>query len=160
MTSGKSWLGQELAVKTGYQFTDLDEVFEERYRLSILDFFERYGEPLFRNLERELLLETASFPHAIIATGGGAPCYSDNMEFILRSGISIYLRMPLPELLQRISGIKKKRPLLNNITPEKMENFVKSQLSEREPFYMKAAFTFDGPDYPVGEILRKLHIAH
>ncbi len=133
MTSGKSWVGKELATKTGYPFTDLDEVFEERYHLSILDFFEKYGESLFRNLERDLLRETESLPQAIISTGGGAPCYSDNMQFILRAGISVYLRMPFPDLLQRLSGIKKKRPLLNNVDPEKMENFVRAQLEEREP---------------------------
>ncbi|MFH1161179.1 MAG: shikimate kinase [bacterium] len=160
MASGKSWLGQELATKTGYPFTDLDELFEVRYRLSILDFFEKYGEPLFRNLERELLRETESLPQAIISTGGGAPCYSDNMQFILRSGISAYLRMPLPDLLQRISGIKKKRPLLKYVSPEKMEDFVRAQLVEREPFYLQANFTFNGPDYPADEIIRKLGIGH
>jgi shikimate kinase len=154
MSSGKSWLGKELAERTGYQFTDLDTVFEERYRLSILDFFSKYGEALFRDLESRLLHETASLSQAIISTGGGAPCWPGNMQFILKAGISVYLKMPLPELLQRIRRIKKKRPLLINIPHDRLEDFIKTQLAEREAFYNQANFTFSGPDYPVEEILR------
>jgi shikimate kinase len=76
------------------------------------------------------------------------------MQFILKAGISVYLKMPLPELLQRIRRIKKKRPLLINIPHDRLEDYIKTQLAEREAFYNQANFAFSGPDYPVEEILR------
>jgi len=154
MASGKSWLGKELALAAGFDFIDIDTLFEERYRITILDFFSKYGEGLFRNLEREMLRETSILEKAIIATGGGAPCYFDNMDFILESGISIYLRMEVPELMKRIKVIKKKRPLLKEIDSDSLERHVTTKLQEREPFYLKANHVFDGPDYPIGEILK------
>ncbi|TSA26106.1 MAG: shikimate kinase [Bacteroidetes bacterium] len=156
MTSGKSWLGKELASLTGMEFIDLDELFEERFRVSITDFFAKYGEHLFRQLERELLLQTAGLGQGIISTGGGAPCFSNNMAFVLKSGTSIYLRMQLPDLIKRIRGIRKKRPLLKDLTPSEVAAYVRNQLAEREPYYLQADYIFDGPDYPVEEIVRLL----
>ncbi|MBL6950731.1 MAG: shikimate kinase [Bacteroidales bacterium] len=156
MASGKSWLGKELAAEMDYEFIDLDESFETRYRISILEFFEKYGENLFRNLEQDILRETSTMDQVIISTGGGAPCHSDSMDFVLASGISIYLRMSISELVERISKIKKKRPLLKNVLPGEMEEFVRDQLSEREKYYLKANYIFEGPDYTVKEILRVL----
>ena len=156
MASGKSWLGKELAAEMDYEFIDLDESFETRYRISILEFFEKYGENLFRNLEQDILRETSTMDQVIISTGGGAPCHSDSMDFVLASGKSIYLRMSISDLVERISKIKKKRPLLKNVLPGEMEEFVRDQLSEREKYYLKANYIFEGPDYPVKEILRVL----
>ncbi len=156
MASGKSWLGKELAAAMEYDFIDLDELFETRYRVSILDFFAKYGENLFRSLEENLLRETGSMDRMIISTGGGAPGHFDNMAFILKSGTSIYLRMTLPDLLERISGMKKKRPLLKDIPSSEMESFISRQLAEREPFYLQANHIFDGPDYPIQEIVNVL----
>lgn len=156
MAAGKSWLGRELAASTGITCTDMDELFEERYRVSVLDFFRKYGEPLFRKLEREILIGTAATDNLIIVTGGGTPCFSDNMDFILRSGTSVYLRMPLTELIRRIRGIRKKRPLLKDVPPADLQRFVCDQLATREIFYSRADFIFDGPDYPVGEIIGAL----
>lgn len=156
MASGKSWLGKELAQASGLDFIDCDELFEERFRVTILDFFDKYGEGLFRNLEREILRETLTHNHAIIATGGGAPSSFDNMDFILKSGTSLYLRMEVHELINRITGIKKKRPLLKDIESSSLENYIRHQLQEREPYYLKANYVFDGPDYPLKEIIRTL----
>lgn len=152
MASGKSWLGNELAQATGMRFVDLDELFEKKFRITILDFFDKYGEPLFRQLEQEVLLETLSTDHAVIATGGGTPCFFRNMDFILESGLSIYLRMEVPELLSRIKGIRKKRPLLRKVEVSRLGEYVRDQLVLREPFYRRADLTFNGPDYPVEEI--------
>jgi len=158
MASGKSWLGKELASATGLGFVDLDDLFEERYRLSILDFFEKYGELLFRKIERELLHETMAVDNVIISTGGGAPCFFDNMDFILKSGTSLYLRMEVPELMSRIKGIRKKRPLLKDVDSTSLEAYVRDQLTEREPFYLQANFVFGGPDYSVENIIEVLEL--
>jgi shikimate kinase len=141
MASGKTRMGQDLSALTGYPFVDTDELFEERYRISILDFFERYNEDAFRKMEKDLLLETLNHKDAIIATGGGTPCFFENMEFIKRNGISIYLRMGLPSLIDRLTVVRKKRPLLKNKNKIELESFIRAQLAEREPFYNQADFT-------------------
>lgn len=156
MACGKSWLGQELATASGLDFIDIDELFEERYRIRILDFFDKYGEELFRKLEREVLEETTHADNVIIATGGGTPCFFDNMDFILKSGKSLYLRMEISALVSRIRGIKKKRPLLKNLNSVRLERFVREQLVEREPYYLRANYVFDGPEYPIEEIINAM----
>jgi len=156
MASGKTWLGQELALANGLEFVDIDDLFENRYRITISDFFDKYGEELFRKLEHEILEGTLEFDNVVIATGGGTPCFYNNMDSILSFGKSVYLRMDLTELINRIQTIKKKRPLLMNLESSGLKDFVRDQLQEREQFYLKADWVFDGPDYPVEEISRIL----
>ena len=145
MASGKSKLGKELSGLTGLEFVDLDVIFEERYRIGIVDFFEKYGDPAFRQIEHRLLLETGSLDNTIIATGGGTPCSEENIRFIRANGISIYIRMEIADLTLRLKSVKRKRPLLKNIPVEDLEEFVRNQLQEREPFYLQADHIVDGP---------------
>lgn len=156
MASGKTWLGQELALATGLEFVDIDDLFENRFRITISDFFGKYGEELFRKLEHEILEGTLELGNVVIATGGGTPCFYNNMDLILSSGKSVYLRMDLTELIDRIQTIKKKRPLLMNLESSGLKDFVRDQLQEREQYYLKADWVFDGPDYPIEEICRVL----
>jgi shikimate kinase len=156
MASGKSRLGKELAEKTGYVFYDLDDIFEERYRISILDFFDKYGELNFRRIEKELLLETIKLENTVISTGGGTPCYNQNMDFILKNGISIYIRQDIPSLLERLKNIRRKRPLLKDVPSNKLEAFIIEQVLEREQFYMKADFIISGPGITIEKIMEKL----
>jgi shikimate kinase len=156
MASGKTRMGQELSALTGYPFIDTDELFEERYRISLLDFFERYNEDTFRKIEKDLLLETLNYEEAIIATGGGTPCFYNNMELIKRNGISIYLKLGLIPLVDRLSVIRKKRPLLKNKTAIELESFIRTQLAEREPFYSQADITVDAEIIKANDIIRLL----
>lgn len=153
MTSGKSCFGHDLAQACNMEFLDCDELFEEKYRITILDFFDKYGEGLFRKLERDILMETLQHENAVIATGGGLPCFFDNMEVILKSGVSIYLRMSGRDLATRIRVIKKQRPLLKEIPSSGLEDYISHLLKEREPFYEKADHIFNGPEYPLQEIM-------
>jgi shikimate kinase len=153
MGSGKTRMGQELASLTGFPFIDTDDIFEERYRISIYDFFERYNEESFRKIERNLLLETAEYRDAIISTGGGTPCFFDNMQFIKANGISIYLKMDLVTLVNRLGTVRKKRPLLKNIKGADLEPYIRKQLEEREVFYSQADFIVDAELINAGSIL-------
>jgi len=156
MASGKTNLGREIAEISGYSFVDLDELFEERYKVSILEFFDKYGEDLFRKFEQNILLETGSMDNAVISTGGGTPCFFNNMDFILENGRSVYLRMPVPLLASRLATIRKKRPLLKDVPPGEMEDHIARQLKERETHYLRANLVADGPDYNAAEIVRRL----
>jgi shikimate kinase len=156
MASGKTNLGREIAEIAGMAFADLDEMFEERYKVSIMEFFEKYGEEQFRKLERGVLLETMKMDNVVVSTGGGTPCFFDNMEFILKQGRSVYLKMPAPLLSDRLSGIRKKRPLLKDVAQHEMEAHISGQLIEREVFYLKADLVEEGPPFHAGEILRRV----
>ncbi|MCX6243291.1 MAG: shikimate kinase [Bacteroidetes bacterium] len=159
MASGKSRLGKELSELTGLSFIDLDEVFEERYRIGILDFFEKYGEPVFRQLEHTLLLETKDLDGTIIATGGGTPCYDENIRFIKDNGRSIYIRMGVHDLAERLKQIKRQRPLLKDIPPDELEAYIKTQLEEREFYYLQADRIIEAPVNdlePVANLIRAI----
>ena len=147
-------MGKEISALTGYPFLDTDELFEEKYRVSILDFFKRYNEESFRKIESEILLETLNYKDAIVATGGGTPCFSDNMEFIKRNGISIYMKMYLISLVNRLAVVRKKRPLLNSIPVKELEPFIRKQLSERELYYSQADFIIDAESITAVDIVR------
>ena len=110
MGAGKTRLGADLSDRTGYPFVDTDDLFESRYRISIVDFFEKYNEESFRKIEKELLRETLIYPDAIISTGGGTPCFFDNMDFIRNNGKSIYIKMDTESLIKRLASVKKSVP--------------------------------------------------
>jgi shikimate kinase len=143
MASGKSCLGQKAATSLGYSFADLDALFEERFRISVSDFFEKYGEDRFRKIEQELLYSTLQLENTLISTGGGTPCFFDNMDLISRSGISVYLQWTPDTLSGRLSQIKMKRPLLKDLTRPQLEQKVKKQLTEREHWYKRADIIFE-----------------
>jgi shikimate kinase len=154
MGSGKTRFGMELSVKTGYPFIDTDDLFEAKYRISIVDFFDKYNEETFRKLERDLLLETINCQDAIISTGGGTPCFYDNMDFIRKNGISIYLKMDILSLVNRLVVVKKKRPLLRDKPFKDMEAYIRAQITEREIFYNQADFTVDAEIVTANDIVR------
>jgi shikimate kinase len=156
MGSGKTNLGRELAELSGMAFADLDEMFEERYRVSIMEFFEKYGEAQFRKLEHGILLETEAMDNVVISTGGGTPCFYDNMEFILAHGRSVYLKMPVPLLANRLKGIRKRRPLLKDVAHCEMEEHIGLQLKEREIHYLRADIVLEGTRFEAAGILKKL----
>jgi shikimate kinase len=154
MGSGKSRTGREAAERMKCRFIDLDDVFEERYRISVLDFFDKYGETMFRNIERNLLHDTIHEDNVIIATGGGTPCFFDNMDFINRNGTSIYIKPGNDSLVRRLMIVRKKRPLLKDVSKEKLADFIFQQLTERELFYSRAHYKIEGPDISAEGIIR------
>jgi len=159
MASGKSKLGKELSGMTGLSFIDLDEVFEVRYRIGIVDFFDKYGDTVFRQIEHQLLLETEFLDDTIIATGGGTPCSEENIRFIKKHGVSIYIRMDVADLANRLKSVKRKRPLLKNVSVEELEQFIGNQMEEREPYYLQADHIFTGPvddPEPLADLIKGL----
>lgn len=138
MASGKSRLGEKLAALTGMAFADIDRIFEQTYRITIPDFFEKYDENAFRIIERKLLLDTEYLKDTVIATGGGTPCFFDNMAFIRASGLSVYICWSVPELAKRLGRSTQNRPVLRNMPPEMLEEKIRQHLHERDTFYRQA----------------------
>ena len=143
MGSGKSSVGRLLAKKTGWQFVDLDLFIENRYRKSVSQIFSEYGETVFREMEHNILQEVALFEQAVISTGGGAPCFHNNMSLMKQSGIVVYLKVPIPQLIKRLEISKQSRPLIKNKTIEELAVFIAESLKTREVFYNEADIILD-----------------
>ena len=148
MFSGKTTVGRKLATELGYQWLDLDQVFECTFHTTIPIFFKKYGEEAFRKLEQKLLHSTADLDNVVVSTGGGTPCHFDNMQWINKQGKSVYFDVTVETLLRRAAQSKKPRPILAGMTEEERGLYVRQQLSQRLPYYQKAQIIFpaDQPD--------------
>ena len=158
--SGKTTLGRQLAAALQRPFLDLDNLVEEREGQKVPAIFEEKGEEYFRQVEREYLQEVLAQPAAmVLASGGGAPCFYDNMERINANATSIYLAVPFKELAARLlaDGVEK-RPLLKGYTNvEQLERFLKEKFAYRIPFYNKADLHFSNHSHSnVQELVRKI----
>ncbi len=138
MGSGKSTVSKRLARIFHLDCYDLDDLFEQRFKVSISQFFEKYDESLFRRLESQLLKETALLENAVIATGGGTPCFYDNMDWMNHLGITVFLEMSLSGIISRVKNSKKKRPILMNKSDDEMAHFVHEHLRHRNIYYSQA----------------------
>lgn len=154
MGSGKSTLGRRLKTEMGWDFIDLDDYFEEQFQTSIKTFFAENGEDAFRKAEKKMLAEVIDKEKVIIATGGGTPCYFDNMAKMNESGLSIYIKLPVETLAGRLRGPKQVRPLVAGKSGEELNAFIAEKLSEREPFYSKAQVIADGDVLGVDGFIR------
>ena len=143
MGAGKTTVGKALAKLAGLSFIDLDYFIEGRYRKTISQIFAEKGEEGFRKIERNMLHEVAAFEDVLISTGGGTPCFFDNMEFMNASGTTIYLKVSVEELAKRLELCKHTRPVLAGRSGEELRAFIADSLTKREPFYTRAAVVFD-----------------
>jgi len=138
MGGGKSTLGKKLSELMNISFIDLDSKIEEGERKPVSEIFKSRGEEYFRNLEVEALRKTARIRHAVIATGGGAPCFHDNMEWMNENGITVYLQAEPGELYHRLLKERETRPLLAHLGDVALFDFIMSSLAHREPYYAEA----------------------
>jgi Shikimate kinase len=143
MGSGKTTVGKCMAKRLNTPFVDFDFFIENRYRKSINQLFAERGESGFRKIERKILEEVAGFENVIISTGGGVPCFNDNMELMNRKGITVYLKVSVNELVSRLEACKQTRPLLKDKNKEELFRFVSETLQQRECFYNRAKIIFD-----------------
>ena len=138
MGSGKTSLGKKLANALSYSFVDVDEYIEKQEKKTVTTLFKDLGEESFRKLEHHYLKQLISSDNVVISTGGGLPCYYDNIEIINKNGISIYLEAEPAFLKSRLVLHKNKRPLIANIADADLEAFLSNLLQARQQFYKKA----------------------
>lgn len=143
MGAGKSTLGKRLAEVLNWQFIDLDNFIESRHHKTIKEIFAEVGEEGFRKIERQMLEEVATFEDTVISLGGGTPCFFDNMDVVNAAGPSVYLKPSEDVLLMRLIKGKHKRPLLADKTDDQILGVIREQLAWREPYYLKATYTFE-----------------
>lgn len=151
--SGKTTLGNQLSKKINLDFIDLDQEIAGKEGKSIPAIFNEEGEVYFRKLEAKLLRKiTGSRKNFILATGGGTPCFYDNMNFMYDSGITLFLHVPVQELSNRIHDMQgRERPLLKAESPQKMQEKLEGLFEDRKRFYQMAHLTIDSansdPDF-------------
>jgi shikimate kinase len=146
MGSGKTTIGKKLANYLKCDFIDLDKLIEAKVGMSIVEYFELYGESAFRDLEREVLQKTDFPENVIIATGGGVPCFGDNMSWMNENGLVAYLSLSPKALASRLENSKTDRPLIRNLKGDELEGFISTKLAEREPFYSQSKFVVSASD--------------
>lgn len=139
MGSGKSTLGYRLAKYLNIDFFDLDKYIEQCIQKSIQTIFETEGEVNFRKYETLYLKQIISISdNAVISTGGGTPCFNDNLKVMQNNGIVIYLKHSATTLAKRIFFSKTIRPLVHNMQEDELVIWVSEKLKEREPTYQQA----------------------
>ena len=155
MGSGKSTVGRLLAEKLGFDFYDTDALIEAEHG-PISGIFATNGESHFRQLETKTLSDVSLQQGAVIATGGGLPCFADNMSSMQNSGIVIYMSCSIPTLKLRLTEHTAGRPLINQ---HNIEERLIGLLKPRRKYYEKAHYTVDGnsdPESVANEIMKCL----
>lgn len=143
MGSGKTHRGIILAERLGCAFLDLDAFIESSEGKTISEIFAALGENEFRILERENLLRLAALPPAVVATGGGTPCFFNNMRWMKRHGVTIYLKTPPEILFERLKNKRVQRPLIKDLDDDALRAFIRERLESREQFYRHADFVWE-----------------
>ena len=138
MGSGKSHVGQRLAQLLDYLYVDTDNLVENTEGVTIAELFDTKGEAAFRAIESNALKGLSKWDNIIVATGGGAPCFHGNMDFLNNSGITVYLKTDPELLLERLKSEAEKRPLLRGRSEAELSVFINSKIAQRAVFYEQA----------------------
>ncbi len=154
MASGKSSAGKKMSKKLGLPFVDLDDYIEEKYNTTIRLLIYDSGMDRFREIEKESL-ETLiqQYENVLISTGGGTPCFFNNMALMNNSGITIYLEVDIPTLVDRLMHAKKDRPLIWGKSREDLTVYAKDLLAIRQDDYKKAHYTINGKNLKIDSLV-------
>lgn len=153
MAAGKTSNGKKLAHRLNYDFIDLDNFIENAEKMPVHEIFEQKGEDYFRLLEKEALGTTFLQENIVVSTGGGTPCYFDNMQQMNNFGLTIYFNLPYKMLLHRIKNSKTKRPLVEGKTPKELKKFVSELLKKRDPKYKSAKIIIERANSSLSELI-------
>ena len=156
MGCGKSTLARKLAVKMAFPCIDLDKEIEKKTGISITNYFQIYGEDDFRQVESETLQKNHYPENVVLATGGGTPCFFDNMDWMNKTGITVYLSMSPEALAHRLKTERDKRPLIQRLNETDLVQYITDKLAEREAFYKQAKYILQGINLTAEKILTAL----
>jgi shikimate kinase len=156
--SGKTFLGKELARAMNLLFVDLDKEIEKVEGKPIKEIFKGADENYFREVEARVLRQWCqSDRDFVMATGGGAPCFFDNLQLINQSGKSVFLDVPAHEIVRRMMLSKiEDRPLLAASGREGLKDKIEFMRSSRIAFYNRAHILLHGETITAGQAIEKL----
>jgi len=142
MGSGKTTWGRKLATKTGRTFIDLDEVIVNEIGMPIAEYFVQHGEAAFRQIESHTLKNLSLTEPTVVSTGGGTPCYFDNMVWMNQTGTTVYFRLPPKALWDRLTQTDiASRPALKGLSGPALLADITAKLADRSPYYEQATHT-------------------
>jgi shikimate kinase len=155
--SGKSTFGLKLAQKLDFPFIDLDAYIETKESTSIPTIFYEQGEGAFRNLETNHLLELLQQDNAfVLSTGGGTPCFNDNMDRINAQAISIYLDVPIGTIHERLIQAEGNRPLFSGLDSAEVKKKLEDLSQNRNSFYSQAKIKLSGEEISTEHVFSEL----
>lgn len=156
--AGKTTFGKHLAKELNFPYFDSDGLIEQKYQMKIPMIFSVYGEGKFRDWESEALEDILKTDQSfVLSTGGGAPCFNDNMDLINSKGISVYLDVPLDVISQRLYSSKiQNRPMFEGLDSGEITLKLKSLIAQREYFYNQAKIKLSGEDFSAEYLMYEL----
>lgn len=144
MACGKTCRGKQLAKEKGIRFIDLDAYIVEREKRSIPEIFAQAGEAGFRKLETDYLKEVCElYEDFVLSTGGGTPCFNQNMDYMNGKGTTLFLDTDLDTIVERLIRGKHKRPMVSGLGDDEIHDYVAKHLKERLPYYNQAKETIE-----------------
>ena len=154
MGTGKTAVGRKLAKRLGWKFLDIDELIESSAKMSIREIFAEHGEPVFRRLEKRMILRVTKRKNQVISTGGGAFTFAENRRILRAVGPVICLTASPKDILARVGRNLSRRPLLAS-APSPL-NKIKELMDARAASYAKADMTIDTSGLSVYEVLGRI----
>lgn len=140
MGSGKTYRAKKLSATLNIPAFDLDAEIEKAAGKTIAEIFTEAGERHFRVMENAQLKTFSDKQDFILSTGGGAPCFHDNIDWMNEQGITIWIDEPPATIAQRLKKEKSHRPLIANVPDDELEAFFTKMREKRKPFYAKAKY--------------------
>ncbi len=141
MGCGKNFLSQQIAEKLQLPIYDLDKLIENEEQDSIVEIFAKKGEKYFREIETKILRSFSNEESFVLATGGGAACFNNNMEWMNEQGITVWLNETIDIITERLLKEKTQRPLIKNIKDDELKEFLNNMLVQRKKYYEQATIT-------------------
>ena len=138
MGAGKSFLGKIWGEAHSLPFFDLDKLIEDEERSTVENIFATFGEDYFREREAAVLRNTDRMENCIIACGGGTPCYFDNMNWMNKIGITVFLNESEVKIYNHLKNDDKVRPLIMLQDEKTLQSFIKTKLNDRMAVYNKS----------------------
>ena len=157
MGVGKTTLAKKISNRLNLELVDLDRLIEKETNSSINDFFDKWGETFFRDVESSVLRKIISQKdNFVLSCGGGVPCFKNNIELMNDSGISILIEMPPEAIFSRIENAKNPRPLLKNLKGDDLLKKIETLLAEREKYYEQASIKINGLNYDMATLINQI----
>jgi shikimate kinase len=144
MGSGKTYWAERLKKKFKIPAYDLDALVEMMEEKTIAEMFAEDGEDFFRKAETKMLRMFREKKQFILSCGGGTPCFNENISWMNKNGVTIWLNEPIDVIAPRLYAQKEERPLIKDLENADISSFLHSKLAEREPFYKQATYTLCG----------------